>query len=72
MSFSLANKSQEIYLTPGCLGINPDGPGRFRTQAGSAEDQICYFNNKNNDKFFNTFLSKKNINSDLKETNTHF
>ena len=50
----------------------PNGPGRFRTQAGSTQKQTCYYNIENDDKFFKFFLRKCIKQSNLKKTDIHF
>ena len=50
----------------------PNGPGRFRTQAGRTQKQTCYFNIENDDKLFKFFLRKCIKQSNLKETDIHF
>ena len=37
--------------------LNPNGPGKFQTDADNAEGQTCYFNIGNN-KLINVFPSK--------------
>ena len=69
---NFANKNKKIYHTIDCRGINPNGPGRFRTEADNAEEQTRHFNISKNDKLFNTFLSKRIRNSILKETDIYF
>ena len=36
------------------------------------DQQICYFNVKNEDKLFNVFISKKLTNNEQSENNIHF
>lgn len=35
----LANRNEKTCLTLDCQGINPNGPGRFRTRADNGEEQ---------------------------------
>lgn len=42
----LEKRNEKICLTLDCREINPNGPGRFRTQANNVEEKSCYFNNK--------------------------
>ena len=56
----LANEeSEKTCLTTDCSGFNPNGPGRFRTDASNALTQICFFNKTDQDSLFNTFISKR-------------
>ena len=56
----LANEeSEKTCLTIDCSGFNPNGPGRFRTDASNALTQICFFNKTDQDFLFNTFISKR-------------
>ena len=54
----LANSHEKNCLTTDCGCINQNGPGRFRTKAENPEKQVCYFAKPNDDKFYNTFLSR--------------
>ena len=56
----LANEESETTcLTIDCSGFNPNGPGRFRTDASNALTQTCFFNKTDQDSLFNTFISKR-------------
>ena len=55
----LANSHEKNCLTIDCGYVNQNGPGRFRTQAENTEKQVCYFAKANDDKFYNTFLSRR-------------
>ena len=45
------NKNKKIFITVDCRGINPNGPGRFRTRAMTlSKPAIAYIENK--DKLF--------------------
>ena len=59
----LANESENVCLTIDCSGFNPNGPGRFRTNADNPISKTCYFNVSDDDQMFNVFLSTR-INSD--------
>ena len=54
----LANSHEKNCLTIDCGYVNQNGPGRFRTHAENPEKQVCYFAKPNEDKFYNTFLSR--------------
>ena len=56
----LANDdSEKTYLTIDCSGFNPNGPGRFRTDASNPLTQNCFFNKADQDSLFNIFISKR-------------
>ena len=56
----LANEeSEKTCLTIDCSGFNPNGPGRFRTDASNTLTQTCFFNKTDQDSLFNTFISKR-------------
>ena len=40
----ISNSTQKQCLTIDTRGINDLGPGKFRTQADSDAEQICYYN----------------------------
>ena len=45
------------------------GPARFRTQAGSCTEQICYYNGNKKDTSFNSFLAVRRETSSPVEIN---
>ena len=56
----LANEeSEKTCLIIDCSGFNPNGPGRFRTDASNSLTQTCFFNKADQDSLFNTFISKR-------------
>ena len=56
----IANEeSEKTCLTIDCSGFNPNGPGRFRTDASNPLTQTCFFNKADQDSLFNTFISKR-------------
>ena len=56
----LANEdSEKTCLTIDCSGFNPNGPGRFRTDASNPLTQTCFFNKADQDSLFNIFISKR-------------
>ena len=56
----LANvDSEKTCLTIDCSGFNPNGPGRFRTDAANPLTQTCFFNKVDQDSLFNVFVSKR-------------
>ena len=56
----LANDdSEKTCLTIDCSGFNPNGPGRFRTDASNPLTQTCFFNKADQDSLFNIFISKR-------------
>ena len=56
----LANDdSEKTCLTIDCSGFNPNGSGRFRTDASNPLTQTCFFNKADQDSLFNIFISKR-------------
>ena len=53
------NESEKTCLTIDCTGFNPNGPGRFRTDAANPLTQTCFFNKADEDSLFNVFVSKR-------------
>ena len=53
------NESEKTCLTIECTSFNPNGPGRFRTDAANPETQNCFFNKADEDTLFNVFVSKR-------------
>ena len=53
------NESEKTCLKIDCTGFNPNGPGRFRTDAANPESQTCFFNKADEDTLFNVFVSKR-------------
>ena len=53
------NESEKTCLTIDCTGFNPNGPGRFRTDAANPLTQTCSFNKADQDSLFNVFVSKR-------------
>ena len=51
--------SEKTCLTIDCSGFNPNGPGRFRTDASNPVTQTCFFNKTDQDSLFNIFISKR-------------
>ena len=60
----LADKNGKPCLTIDCRVINPNGPAKIRTKADDAKEQVCYFTMKASDKLYNTFFSKKILQTD--------
>ena len=57
----LANSHEKLCLTIDCGYIDKNGPGRYRSSADNPEKQVCYFNKPNDDVFYNTFISERNL-----------
>ena len=56
----LANSENEkTCLTIDCTSFNPNGPGRYRTEAADPDKHTCYFNRADEDSLFNIFISKR-------------
>ena len=53
------NDAEKTCLTIDCSGFNPNGPGRFRTDASNPLTQTCFFNKADQDSLFNIFISKR-------------
>ena len=53
------NESEKTCLTIDCTGFNPNGPGKFRTDAANPLTQTCFFNKANKDSLFNVFVRKR-------------
>ena len=53
------NQSEKTCLTIDCTGFNPNGLGRFRTDAANPLTQTCFFNKPDHDSLFNVFVSKR-------------
>ena len=47
--------------------MNPNGPGRFRTEVDNLIRKTCYFNIQNNDQLFNVFINKRINNKNLSD-----
>ena len=47
------NENEKTCLTIDCTGFNPNGPGRFRTDAADLDSQTCFFNRADEDSLFN-------------------
>ena len=57
----LANSHEKLCLKIDCGYINKNGPGRYRSSPDNPEKQVCYFNKPNDDVFYNTFISERNL-----------
>ena len=55
----LANSHKKHCLAIDCGYNNQNRPGRFSAQADNPENQVCYFNKPNDDKFYNVFISQR-------------
>ena len=53
----------------GTRDVNDLGPGKFRTQADSDPEQICYYNRNKKGTGFNSFLAVRQEASSLSEIN---
>ena len=56
---NLANQDERNCLTIDCSRTNKNGPGRYRTKADNPEQQVCYFNEPQNDQSYNVFISER-------------
>ena len=59
MFIQLANNDDKTCLTIDCTGFNPNGPGRFMTEAKDPNSQTCFFNQSDKDHMFNVFVIKR-------------
>ena len=50
---NVANQDEKTCLTIDCSGNSKNGPGRYRTQPGNPEKQVCYFNELRNYQVYN-------------------
>ena len=55
--FEISNLTQKQCLTIDTCDNNNLGPAKFRTQADSNTEQICYYNRNKKDTSFNSFLA---------------
>ena len=57
--FHISNSKVKQCLTVDTRNVNDLGPGKFRTQADSGTEQICYYNGNKKDTSFNCFLATR-------------
>ena len=57
--FDTSNSKPKRCLTIDTRDFNDLGPGKFRTQADSETEQICYYNRNKKDTSFNCFLATR-------------
>ena len=55
----LANSHEKHCLTIDCSYKNKIEPGWYRSAADNPDEQVCYFNKPNDDKYYNVFISKQ-------------
>ena len=55
----VANNHEKHCLTIDCSYKNKNGPARYRSAADNPDEQVCYFNKPNDDKYYNVFISKR-------------
>ena len=55
--FEISNSSKKSCPTINYHNFNSLGPSKFRTNAESGTEQICYYNRNRKDKLFNRFLA---------------
>ena len=67
--FEISNARQKKWLIIGTRDVNDLGPGKFKTQADSRTEQICYYNRNKEDTSFNYFLAVRRETSSLGEIN---
>ena len=57
--FDISNSGTKQCLTIDTRDINDLGPAKFRTQADSNKEQMCYYNRNKRDNNFNSFLAAR-------------
>ena len=57
--FDISNSRQKQCSTIDTCDVNALGPGKFRTQADSGTQQICYYNRNKTDINFNSFWQQE-------------
>ena len=67
--FNISNYKLKQCLTIDTRDVNNLGPGKFRTQADSRTEQICYYNRNKKDTSFNCFLATRKETSSPSEIN---
>ena len=67
--FDISNSKLKQCLTIDTHDVNDLGPGKFRTQADSGPEQICYYNRNKKDTSFNSFLATRKETSPPSEIN---
>ena len=67
--FDISNSKLKQCLTIDTREVNDLGPGKFRTQANSGTEQICYYNRNKKDTSFNSFLATRQETSSPSEIN---
>ena len=55
--FEISNSRQKQCLTTDTRDVNEVGPGKFRIQADSGTEKICYYNRNKKDTSPNSFLA---------------
>ena len=55
--FNISNSTKKQCLTIDTRDVNDSGPAKFRTQAESSQEQICYYNRNKRHTSFNSFLA---------------
>ena len=67
--FDISNSKLKQCLTIDTRDVNDLGPGKFRTQADSGTEKICYYNRNKKDTSFNSFLATRKETSSPSEIN---
>ena len=57
--FDISHSKLKQFLTIDTRDVNDLGPGKFRTQADSKTEQICYYNRYKKDTSFNSFWQQE-------------
>ena len=67
--FDISNSKLKQCLTTDTRYVNDLGPGKFRTQADSGTEQICYYNRNKKDTSINSFSATREKASSPSEIN---
>ena len=65
--FDISNSTKNQCLTIDTRDINDLRPAKFRTQADSNQEQICYYNRNKRDTTFNSFLAMRRQTSTISD-----
>ena len=67
--FNISNSKVKQCLIVDTRDVKELGPGKFRTQADSGTEKICYYNSNKKDTSFNCFLATREETSSSSELN---
>ena len=55
----LANSHEKHCLTIDCSYKNQNGPAQYRSATDNPDQQVCYFNKPNDDKYYDVSIRKR-------------